>query len=64
MKDAQNYLPLNKPFLPLVVSRGYGLSANKPMAITPQTPLAPILQTNAIVYYPDGEIRRKKLIKI
>lgn len=40
--------PLNKPFLPLVVSRGYGLSANKPMAITPQIPLAPI--TDAIVF--------------
>lgn len=36
--------PLNNPFLPLVVSRGYGLSANKPTAIIPQTPLAPILK--------------------
>jgi hypothetical protein len=36
------YEPLNKPFLPLVVSRGYGLSANKPIATTPQIPLAPV----------------------
>lgn len=34
--------PFNNPFLPLVVLRGYGLSANKPIAIIPQIPLAPI----------------------
>lgn len=57
--------PLNRPFLPLVVSRGYGLSANKPIATTPQTPLAPTFITRTF-YHRDKRClkKRKKFIKV